>query len=81
MNVVQLTRPEYTDVATALRNLASDIEAGAFGEPQTCAIALTWNDGDLCTLDIFGLGPMSSLPNVYLAFGRAMAMVASGDYG
>lgn len=76
LNVVELKRPDYFNVAKALRNLADDIEGGTFGEVLTCAVALSVAG----EINIFGSGPSSDLASVYLALGRAKAAIDSGSF-
>lgn len=72
--VVEFKRPEYFNAASALRNIADDIEAGEYGEVATCAVTLKTSEG----LDIFGAGPRSEIENVYFVFGAAMAAISNG---
>ena len=50
---------EYTEVVTQLRNLASNIENGAYGEAELAVTVIRYvKNGDAC-YDVFGGGPLS----------------------
>jgi hypothetical protein len=71
LNVVQFPTPDYKDAVKALRNIADEIEAGAYGDVSTAAIALF---GD--KLEVFGAGSDSEAPTVALLFSAAAARFA-----
>lgn len=71
LNVVQLPVSDLRDVVDNLRRLADQIEAGTFGEIQTCGVALFSDKTRL-----FGYGNDSSAPTVALLFHAAAIMMA-----
>lgn len=76
LNVVELKRPDYFNVAKALRNLADDIDRGEYEGVLTCAVALYLPS----EINIFGSGPCSDLASVYFTLGRAKAAIDSGSF-
>ncbi len=63
IRLAQIERPEYYDVARALRNIADEIERGEYGDVISCGVALL---GD--ALEVFGAGPDSEPPMVAMLF-------------
>lgn len=59
--VITLRDRSLVDVPDMLRKLADDIEAGKYGEPGSCAVALLANE-----LEIFGFGLHAAGPSIHL---------------
>ncbi len=71
LKLVQPEKPEYFDAARALRNIADEIENGAYGDVQSCGVVVL---GD--TLEVFGAGENSGGPMINLLFSAAVARFA-----
>lgn len=75
LKVVTLHATNFRDVAGTLRQLADDIEAGRYGDVESCGVVIH-GDG----LNMFGAGPNSEAPTIALLFHEGF-MRLKGDFG
>ena len=66
LNVVDFPVPDHRDPVKALRNLADEIEAGEFGEVNSCGVVI-FGEG----MTVFGSGVDSDGPTIALLFSAA----------
>lgn len=71
--VGEIAPPEYLDPVLLLRNLADDIEAGAYGDVETIAIVLAADVG----YDMFGGGRRSSMADCGFLYASAAQRLAA----
>jgi hypothetical protein len=67
--VGEIKPPDYKDPVKMLRKIADDIEAGAYGEVDTVAVALAAEEG----YETFGGGLNSSIEHYAFVFASAAA--------
>lgn len=70
--LVVLRETNLLDVPATLRNIATAIEAGEYGNPLGCAVVL-----DADRLEIFYCGTGEAAPNTHLLLGAGMAKMLS----
>ena len=71
--VGEIVPPDYRDPVRMLRNIADDIEAGAYGDVETIAIVLAAN----ATHAMFGGGRRSSMADCGFLYAAAAQRLAA----
>lgn len=76
--VVPIYESSLLDVPAKLRKLADDLDAGTYGVPGCCAVALLADN-----LIVFGFGPDSGGPSVHILLSAACRTLEQGilDHG
>jgi hypothetical protein len=75
--VGEIAPPDYRDPVLLLRNLADDIEAGAYGDVETIVVALAAD----VTYAMFGGGRRSSMADCGFLYAAAAQRLAAIPWG
>ena len=70
LNVVALP-DSLLDVPAKLRKLADDTEAGKYGQPGTCVVAMLAD-----RMQVFSFGPESNMTAAHVVLHAAMLLIA-----